>query len=84
MIVTYAHRYRRPPKKKPKQLPLPVRIVHAKPVKRRRQGIMISEPVVRSPAATTSKPASGTSIARPLTARQRRWHAMRAHMGLEP
>jgi hypothetical protein len=50
-----------------------------KPVKLRRQGVMVS--VVRSPVATTQKPAS---IVRPVTTKQRRWQAMREQMGLEP
>jgi hypothetical protein len=63
MIVTYAHRYKRPPRKRKPQPPLPTRIITAKtpkPTKRRRLGFIVS--VDRSDDATGPKPAiiSGT------------------------
>jgi hypothetical protein len=55
-IVTTNYRYKRPPRKKPKQPPLPSRIVTAKlpkPLKRRRQGVMVSDE--RSTASTNPR-----------------------------
>jgi hypothetical protein len=81
MIVHYANRYRRPPRKKPKQPPLPIRIVTAKapkPMKRRRL-VVVSPPIM-----TAQKPTTEPSIVRPVTAKQRRWNAMRERMRLKP
>ena len=90
-IVTYAHRYKRPPRQRKPQPPLPVRIVHAtlprplKPTKRRRQGIMVIEPTVTASTGQRSHDVTpAPTIVRPVTPKQRRWNAMRARMGLEP
>jgi hypothetical protein len=75
---TYADRYRRPPRKRKPQPSLPVRIVHAKapkPLKRRRQGVMVSEPVSAKYIAVTP------TIVWPVTARLKRWRALRERMG---
>jgi hypothetical protein len=48
-------------------------------MKRRRQGVVLDQSFV-----TARKPVTGTSIVRPVTAKQKRWHAMRERMGLEP
>jgi hypothetical protein len=84
MIVTYAHRYRPPPKRRKPQPPLPVRIVTAKspkPVKLRRQGVMVEVPAIVRPKSVS---VPTRTIVRPVTAKQKRWHAMRERMGLEP
>jgi hypothetical protein len=69
-IVTTHHRYRRPPRKKPKAPPLPVRIVTVtKPAKQRRLGVI------------TPSLGAGVRIVRPDTPRQKR--RLRVLMGLD-
>jgi hypothetical protein len=93
MIVTYAHRYKRPPRKRKPQPPLPFRIVTAKtpnPTKRRRLGVMVAEPrpiisrIVRPVKSCSVQDLKTPTIVRPVTPKQRRWNAMRERMGLEP
>jgi hypothetical protein len=50
-----------------------------KPVKLRRQGVMVAA-IVRLKSTNVATP----TIVRPVTAKQRRWNAMREQMGLEP
>jgi hypothetical protein len=83
-IVTTHYRYKRPLGRKPKQPPLPARVVTAKPpkpTKRWRLGVIVAEPPVvtatRSPGATASP---GISIVRSDTTRQQR---LRLLMGLD-
>jgi hypothetical protein len=67
-IVTYTHRYK------------PSRIVTAKPLKRRRLGVMVADPAPNQ----SDRPTGFPTIVRPTTAKLRRWNAMRERMGLEP